>query len=672
MGELLNHHRAALTFAGKLLAHNSLTNAVYLNFPEERDWRQALFNVFVGPKSNRLTRVLDGVATERGIRLVDASGTAFDSRRSEDTFQREFGLEEIHDDLVCDVANHLGLHSKQTFDADVRFSVWGVMLTACASVLPMIPGGRADWHLRTVHHGGWGAYYLEFCRSGIGEVFRLSEEGYIGFSSTYNAIGDEWSPNARFIGDGMNLRQLVRVGVNQSSMNNLLAWAIEAMHARAPVSDMSELPSVEAFALGADTRAGGVYAVREIPVAMVGRHIAVPQLDDPRAAKLRLRIKAVGSDLLKTLNLSELLGSTDELRQTWCVTHRRQQLLEKLSARGYDSKIQALQSGSQLTEAPFKDFDTLDVLAMFVFAKPMIPRRTRAMLVELRMASSINLSSQRGKERLQFVRSLLADYCDVGMAIFDRDLTDLLVEKYGSTDGVQRMLGGVSDGLWRVTQRLLCGVNASIHPNAIECDDVVPRLPPIPTDCFLDGEVERATELIEYFLTEIKLLAILDSEHDLIALWSDHLTRADLLRELEGAGCCIDNIKFLQSILKTPNCDIFDVLALIAYGKPPMSRSARARKARFKMAALLTARQKEFVDLVLENYEATGVEELDPSRLIEICESKFGGISEAAAQMGGVSMVMDTFAEVQKFLYDDRHGPLDEIGQEGDAINGPH
>ena len=175
----------------------------------------------------------------------------------------------------------------------------------------------------------------------------------------------------------------------------------------------------------------------------------------------------------------------------------------------------------------------------------------------------------------------------------------------------------------------------------------------IPTDYFLDGELERATELVEYFLTEIKLLAILDSEHDLIALWSDHLTRADLLRELEGAGCCIDDIKFLQSILKTPNCDIFDLLALIAYGKPPMSRSARARKARSKMAALLTERQEEFVDLVLENYVATGVEELDPSRLFEICESKFGGISEVAAQMGGVSMVMDTFAEVQKFLYEE-------------------
>lgn len=650
MGELLNHHRAALTFAGKLLSHNSKTTAVYINFPEERDWRQALFNVFVGPNSNRLTRVLDGVATERGIRLVDASSTALASRRSEDSFQREFGLEEIHDDLVCDAANHLGLHNKQTFDADVRFSVWGVMLAACASVLPKIPGGRADWHLRTVSHGGWGTYYLEFCRSHIGEVFRLSEEGYIGFSSSYNAIGDEWSANARSIGDGMNLRQLVRSGVNQSSINNLLAWAIKAMHARAPITDMRELPSVETFALGADTRSGGVYAVREM---FPSRHIALPRLDDVRAARLRIGIRAFGRDLFKTLNLSELLGSIDELRQSWCVTHRRQQLLEKLSARGYDSKIQALQSGSELTEAPFKDFDTLDVLAMFVFAKPMIPRTTRAMLVELRMASSINLSSQRGKERLQFVRSLLADYCDVGMAIFDRDLTDLLVEKYGSTDGVQRILGGVSDGLWGVTQRLLCGVNTSIHPNAIECDDVVPRLPPIPTDCFLDGEVERATELIEYCLTEIKLLAILDSEHDLIALWSDHLTRADLLRELEGAGCCIDDIKSLQSILKTPNCDIFDVLALIAYGKPPMSRSARARKARFKMAELLTERQEEFVDLVLENYVATGVEMLDDSGLIEICESKFGGIAEAARHMGGVAIIRDTFAEVQKFLYQD-------------------
>lgn len=173
------------------------------------------------------------------------------------------------------------------------------------------------------------------------------------------------------------------------------------------------------------------------------------------------------------------------------------------------------------------------------------------------------------------------------------------------------------------------------------------------THFFIEGKPEGAKEFMEHLLTKVKLPEILGSEEELRAIWSNPLTRSDLLTKLEKAGCHLDDLKLLQSSLENPNCDLFDVLELVAYAKPPVSRSVRAQMAKSKVATLLNQQQREFVDYVLANYVSDGIEELDASRLSRVIEAKYGGVSEARVQLGAVEEIRETFIQMQKFLYED-------------------
>ena len=96
-----------------------------------------------------------------------------------------------------------------------------------------------------------------------------------------------------------------------------------------------------------------------------------------------------------------------------------------------------------------------------------------------------------------------------------------------------------------------------------------------------------------------------------------------------------------------------DVLELVAYAKPPVSRSVRAEMAKSKVATLLNQQQREFVDYVLANYVSDGIEELDATRLSRVIEAKYGGVSEARVQLGTAEEIRETFIQMQKFLYED-------------------
>ena len=158
---------------------------------------------------------------------------------------------------------------------------------------------------------------------------------------------------------------------------------------------------------------------------------------------------------------------------------------------------------------------------------------------------------------------------------------------------------------------------------------------------------------MEHLLTKVKLREILGSEEELRAIWSNPLTRSDLLAKLESAGCHLDDLKLLQSSLANPNCDLFDVLELVAYAKPPVSRTVRAQMARSKMATLLNQQQREFVNYVVSNYVSEGINELDDKRLSRVIEAKYGGVTEAKTILGSLEDIRSTFIEMQKYLYED-------------------
>jgi type I restriction enzyme, R subunit len=79
----------------------------------------------------------------------------------------------------------------------------------------------------------------------------------------------------------------------------------------------------------------------------------------------------------------------------------------------------------------------------------------------------------------------------------------------------------------------------------------------------------------------------------------------------------------MQRLLDAANCDLYDVLAYVAFESAPMTRAERAAVARDASAADLTDRQKAFVEFVLAQYVAQGVDELDTQKLVPLLKLRY-------------------------------------------------
>ena len=61
---------------------------------------------------------------------------------------------------------------------------------------------------------------------------------------------------------------------------------------------------------------------------------------------------------------------------------------------------------------------------------------------------------------------------------------------------------------------------------------------------------------------------------------------------------------------------------------------------------------QEFLDFVLSQYVKEGVEDLEQEKLGKLLELKYHNINDAAAALGGVPIIRDTFIGFQQYLYE--------------------
>lgn len=135
-------------------------------------------------------------------------------------------------------------------------------------------------------------------------------------------------------------------------------------------------------------------------------------------------------------------------------------------------------------------------------------------------------------------------------------------------------------------------------------------------------------------------------------IWSDPQTRHALLTNLEGKGFSRDHMAEMQRIIAAENSDLFDVLAFVAFALQPVTRQARAGQAKTEVNDRFEHKQKAFVEFVLGQYVAQGVEELDLDKLPALLRLKYGGaIADAIAELGSPDEIRRVFAEFQQFLY---------------------
>ncbi|MDQ3845856.1 MAG: restriction endonuclease subunit R, partial [Bacteroidota bacterium] len=159
---------------------------------------------------------------------------------------------------------------------------------------------------------------------------------------------------------------------------------------------------------------------------------------------------------------------------------------------------------------------------------------------------------------------------------------------------------------------------------------------------------------VQEFLNSLfgKLPAFFNSEEELRRIWSNPLTRKELLNRLAEAGFGKDELTTLQKVIDAEKSDLFDVLEFIAYSARPITREERVASAQKNIFHLLDPNQRDFVEFVLNKYIETGVEELDQEKLPHLLELKYHAVSDAAERLGGVSRIRELFMGFQKHLYE--------------------
>jgi type I restriction enzyme R subunit len=150
-----------------------------------------------------------------------------------------------------------------------------------------------------------------------------------------------------------------------------------------------------------------------------------------------------------------------------------------------------------------------------------------------------------------------------------------------------------------------------------------------------------------------KLPDFFQSEAELRALWSAPDTRTKLLEGLADKDFGVDKLLVMQQLIGAERSDLFDVLAYVAYALPPVPREVRADQARVFINSTFNAKQKAFLDFVLQHYVSEGVEELSQNKLNPLLRLKYhDSITDAVADLGGKpEEISKIFSDFQKYLY---------------------
>jgi len=165
-----------------------------------------------------------------------------------------------------------------------------------------------------------------------------------------------------------------------------------------------------------------------------------------------------------------------------------------------------------------------------------------------------------------------------------------------------------------------------------------------------DGKPISAEEFLNNLFGELPNL--FKSEEELRTIWGNPITRRTLLEKLDTAGFGKEELTTLQSLIDAEKSDLFDVLEYVFNSDfKPLTREARVAAAEATIFALLSDKQKEFIEFVLSKYIETGVEELDQEKLPVLLTNKYQSLEDAKEILGDVANISSLFIEFQKYLY---------------------
>lgn len=163
-----------------------------------------------------------------------------------------------------------------------------------------------------------------------------------------------------------------------------------------------------------------------------------------------------------------------------------------------------------------------------------------------------------------------------------------------------------------------------------------------------DGRPVSAAEFIGLLYGD--LAAMIGTEDELRALWSDPGRRRRFLAELEDRGHDGERLEDARRLIEAPDSDIFDVLAYVRFLLAPRTRRERAQDAEAELAEF-EPEMRAFLEAVLSAYERNGTDELDPERIGDFLQVLYGGINDAKARLGPIPAIRRAFSDMQAGLY---------------------
>jgi type I restriction enzyme, R subunit len=165
-----------------------------------------------------------------------------------------------------------------------------------------------------------------------------------------------------------------------------------------------------------------------------------------------------------------------------------------------------------------------------------------------------------------------------------------------------------------------------------------------------DGRPMSAAQFLESLYGSLP--SFFKNEDELRKLWSAPDTRKALLNGLAEKGFERDRLAEMQRLIDAENSDLFDVLAYVAFNAAPETRAQRAEAASQAATPHFTGQQNAFVQFVLGQYVAQGVDELDAEKLVPLLKLKYqNALPDAFMELGEPALVRSVFVGFQKYLY---------------------
>lgn len=166
-----------------------------------------------------------------------------------------------------------------------------------------------------------------------------------------------------------------------------------------------------------------------------------------------------------------------------------------------------------------------------------------------------------------------------------------------------------------------------------------------------DGKPISAKQFMESLFGQLPEL--FKDEEELRTIWGRPDTRKALLNTLAERGFGAEQLAEMSKVVDAQQSDVFDILAYIAFALPPITRAERVAAHRGEILPRYTAKLQAFLDFVMGQYVAQGVEELDQGKLTQLLELRYKTIADAMAELGASPGIRAAFIEFQEHLFND-------------------